>query len=263
VPRKIIPWFRHVLMTACAVAFALSSGTAFAEPTHIVVRVLSKDAKFVGTPTGGARITIRDADTGELLADGVTTGGTGDTRRLMNEPHARGQALSTPDAARFETTLDLDAPRRLQIEAFGPLAQRQSANRASVTTWVVPGKSLDQNDGVLLELPGFAVDVLDPPVHSRRKGLPAVFPLRANVVMMCGCPVQPDGLWDANRYQVKALLRRDGQPAGEVELHYAGTVSQFEAQLTVREAGTWQATVYAYDPSTGNTGVDTTTFVVE
>ena len=36
-----------------------------AEPTDITVRVLSKDAKFVGTSMGGVRITLRDAETGE------------------------------------------------------------------------------------------------------------------------------------------------------------------------------------------------------
>ncbi len=42
-----------------------------AEPTHITVHVLAKGAKFIGTSMGGVEITIRDADTGELLAKGV------------------------------------------------------------------------------------------------------------------------------------------------------------------------------------------------
>ncbi len=59
---------------------------ALAEPTEITIRVLSKDGKFVGTSMGGARVILRDADTGEILAQGVTAGGTGDTARIM---HAR------------------------------------------------------------------------------------------------------------------------------------------------------------------------------
>jgi len=37
-------------------------------PTNIVIRIMAKDAKFVGTEMGGVQITLRDAETGELLA---------------------------------------------------------------------------------------------------------------------------------------------------------------------------------------------------
>jgi len=36
------------------------------------VRVLGKDSKFVGSSMGGARVILRDAETGEMLAQGVT-----------------------------------------------------------------------------------------------------------------------------------------------------------------------------------------------
>jgi len=61
---------------------------------------------------------------------------------------------------------------------------------------------------------------------------------------------------------VKALLRRNGEPAGEVVLHYAGTVSQFEGSVVADAPGTYEAIVYAWDPSNGNTGVDAVTFIV-
>jgi hypothetical protein len=41
-----------------------------AEPTVITIRVISKDAKFIGTSMGGMRITLRDAHTGAVLATG-------------------------------------------------------------------------------------------------------------------------------------------------------------------------------------------------
>jgi hypothetical protein len=235
---------------------------AQAEPTRVAVRVLSKDAKFIGTATGGARILIRDADTGEMLAQGVTRGSTGDTGRIMREPRQRGVALATPGSARFDATLDLQEPRRIEIEATGPLAQPQAAGRAAVTLWLIPGKHLEGGDGVLLELPGFALDILAPPAHVRLKG-PQQVQLRVNLVLMCGCPVEPGGLWDANRYEVKALLRRDDQPAGEASLRYAGSTSQFEGAVDAQQPGVWEVLVYAYDPATGNTGVDRTTFVIE
>lgn len=61
---------------------------------------------------------------------------------------------------------------------------------------------------------------------------------------------------------MKALLRHDGEPAGEVTLHYAGTVSQFEGTVTADAPGVWEAIVYAYDPANGNTGLDAVTFIV-
>jgi hypothetical protein len=160
------------------------AAAAQAEPTRITVRVLSRDAKFVGTSMGGMRVTIRDADTGEVLAQGLTQGGTGDTQRIMRQDWKRGAALSTEGAARFATTLDLDEPRRVEITAHGPLAQPQSAGSVSVTQWLLPGKHLDQGDGVLLVLPGFAVDVLAPPVHARPGKAPQQVTVRANLVML-------------------------------------------------------------------------------
>lgn len=139
---------------------------AAADDTPVTVRVLSLDAKFIGDSMGGARVTIRDADSGELLAEGVTAGSTGDTERLMRAPRERGAVLATPGSAAYEAILDLDRPTRIEITAHGPQAQLQSAVSASTTRWVLPGKGLAAGDGVVLELAGFAVDVLAPPAHS-------------------------------------------------------------------------------------------------
>lgn len=251
------------LLRACVlgVTSLVVVGPAWAEPTEITVRVISRDAKFVGTSMGGVLVTLRDADTGELLAEGTTEGGTGDTGRIMGE-RKRGMSLATPDAAKFSTTIDLDEPRRIEVSAFGPLAQRQGANRVSATQWVVPGNHLTGGDGWLLEMPGFIVDVLEPPTHVKLTGLPKTVALKANVTMMCGCPVTPDGLWNANRYEVGAMIKRNGKAVGEASLAYAGAASQFAGSVTVDQPGTYQAIVYAYDADTGNTGVDHVTFVV-
>ena len=248
------------ILTLCGACLVLAQ-PAWSAPTEITVRVISRDAKFVGTSMGGVLVTLRDADTGELLAEGTTQGGTGDTDRIMGD-RKHGMSLATPDAAKFSTTIDLDEPRRIEVSAFGPLAQRQGTNRVSATQWVVPGKHLTGGDGWLIEMPGFIVDVLKPPTHVKLAGLPKTIPLRANVTMMCGCPVTPDGHWDANRYEVGALLKRNGEPAGEATLSYGGAASQFEGSVTVDQPGAYEATVYAYDPRTGNTGVDHVTFVV-
>jgi hypothetical protein len=250
-------------LLASLLAMLASASVAAAEPTRIEVRVLSKGAKFVGTSMGGVLVTIRDAESGELLVRGVVRGATGDTARIMKTPLRHHDPVSTEDAAVFRATLDLAEPRLLEVTAFGPLAQRQSASRASSTMWVVPGKHVAGGDGWLLELPGFSVDVLEPPAHVRVDAAARKVAVRANVTMMCGCPIEPGGLWDANRFEVRARLSRNGQSVGEVPLRYAGATSQFAAELEISEAGSYEVAVYAYDPANGNTGLDRTTFLVE
>jgi hypothetical protein len=251
---------RSVLLLVVAL---LAAAPVAAEPTRIDVRVLSKGAKFIGTSMGGVRIEIRDADSGELLAGGVTEGGTGSTQRIMREPLPHHAPVSTPDAAVFHATLDLSEPRRLEVSARGPLAQPQAESRASSTMWVVPGRHVTGGDGWRLELPGFAVDVLDPPAHQKLAGAAREVPIRANVTMMCGCPIEPGGPWDANRLEVRARVLRDGQPAGEVALAFAGQTSQFAGAVPIAEPGAYDVLVFAHDAADGNTGVDRTTFVVE
>ncbi|MES1944457.1 hypothetical protein PC39_10087 [Salinisphaera sp. PC39] len=253
---------RKIATTILAGAALLAAGVAAAEPTGITVRVLSKDAKFVGTSMGGVRITLRDAHTGETLATGLTRGGTGDTGRLMHEDGGRRAGLADASAAAFETTLDLDAPRLVEVEAYGPLAQPQAAHRIVSTQWVVPGRDITGGDGWVLELPGFVVDVLAPPAHIKLSADTASVPVTANVTMMCGCPIEPGGLWDADDYEVTALVRRDGGKTRRVALDYAGETSRFGGEIRVDGPGVYDVTVYAHDPGNGNTGLDRTTFIV-
>ena len=57
--------------------------SATAEPTDLVIRVISEGGKFVGTSMGGAEIIVRDVRSGDVLARGRTAGSTGDTARIM------------------------------------------------------------------------------------------------------------------------------------------------------------------------------------
>ena len=246
-----------IIALACAL---LVPANAWAEPTSVTVRVLSKDAKYIGTSMGGMQVTLRDAHTGETLAKGVTQGSTGDTERLMHESAGRRAQMSDPSAAKFEATLDLDAPRLIEVEAYGPLAQLQAAHRVVSSQWVVPGRHLTGGDGWVLELPGFVVDVLAPPAHVKLSGADTV-DVRANVIMMCGCPIEPGGLWDADKYEVQAIVSRDGKEVRRLPMRFAGETSQFAASVPIDAAGTYDVLVYAYDPANGNTGLDRTTFI--
>ena len=245
-------------------ALLLLSTPTLAEETRVVVRARARDGKFVGTSMGGAQVVLRDAETGQLLARGVTSGTTGDTQRLMKQPYARGTQLADEKSAKFEATLVLDEPRLVTVEVSGPEAQRQARITSSTQVWVIPGKHLT-GDGIILELPGFVVDVLEPRAHEfiRLEGKPRNVPIRVNLVLMCGCPTEPGGLWDSSKYELRAVVRRDGKPVTLVPLSYAGKTSAYEGQLSVQEKGAYEILVTAYDPNTGNTGVDRTTFIVE
>jgi hypothetical protein len=236
---------------------SLCVGPVQAEPTEIVVRVMSKDAKFVGTAVGGAQIVLKDAETGEVLAEGLTAGGTGSTPKIMTTPHTGRDPLSDADAAKFTATLDLERPRRITVSATGPMNPRQAAMTVTSTQWVVPGKPVNGGDGWLLELRGFAVSLIDQvPSAVMLDGGARRIALKAKVTMMCGCPTEPGGLWDANKIQVAAIVERGGKSYPAVPLRYAGQPNTFAGEIELEEAGDYVVDVYAYDPANGNTGVE-------
>ena len=249
------------VVVGAVLASAVSCASAYAEPTEVVVHAISRDAKFIGDSMGGVRIILRDAMSGEILAEGLTRGGTGDTKRLT-ETAKRREALATPDAAAFRATIEIDQPRLVQLEAHGPLGQPQSAITVTSQQWILPGKHIREGNGWMVEMPGFVVDILDPAAASTIKLPAADIKLRANVVMMCGCPTSPGGLWDSNRFQITAMIARNGKTLPEQPLAYSGITSQYELSFRPDAPGVYNVVVQAYDATTGNTGVDRTSFTV-
>src|SRR5215212_6245024 len=159
--------------------------------TQIDVRVIAKGGKYLGDGIGGALVTVHDVQTGELLAKGTTAGGSGE-QTLMDVCVTRSEVLPVEGASVFTASLDLDEPRLIRVTAYGPLAAQQSANTASLTQWVCPGRDVTggaQGGGFLLEIPGLVVQVLNPPTHFLPDAAPAHIEVRANVTMMCGCPI--------------------------------------------------------------------------
>jgi hypothetical protein len=51
--------------------------------------------------------------------------------------------------------------------------------------------------------------------------------IAAKVTLICGCPVQPGGVWDSEKLGITVLIENDGKSAGVLPLKYAGTPSQF------------------------------------
>jgi hypothetical protein len=58
------------------------------------------------------------------------------------------------------------------------------------------------------------------------------------------------------------VVRRGDEEVTRLPLAYAGTSSRFAASWTPDEGGVYEIEVWAYDPDTGNTGIDRTTVIV-
>ena len=70
-------------------------------------------------------------------------------------------------------------------------------------------------------------------------------------------------MWEANKFEVKTLLKKDGKQYDVINMRYGGTPSQFVGNYTVKEKGVYEGIVYAYDSANGNTGLDKVTFIVQ
>ncbi|MDJ1486262.1 hypothetical protein QNI16_37620 [Cytophagaceae bacterium YF14B1] len=236
----------------------------FAQPTKVIVRAKAKDAKFIGTGIGGAYIVIRNDLTGEILAKGLTTGASGNTDLIMKTPYTRNLPLTDEKTAKFETLIDIKEPTFVTIEAIAPVNRKSAAVTVSTQLWLIPGKAID-GEGVVLEIPGFILDILEPQTHqviqiaSLKNNQVKI---KINLVMMCGCVINKGGIWNADNIDVKALVKKDGTPQNEVVLKSIQD-NIFEGLLPVSDKGNYEIQVYAYDKVTKNTGVDKINFVIQ
>lgn len=241
----------------------IATGQNFAKETRIVVRAKARDAKFIGSSLGGAYIIIRDKLNNKILSEGKTEGTTGDTRLIMMEPRERGKRIADEATAKYEATLDLQEPTFVRIEVQSPLNNRTAQAHVSTELWLIPGKHI-LGDGIILEIPGFIVDILAPRTHqyiSLKSLANQSLTFEANIVMMCGCLIDSDGLWDANAMEVVGLLSRNGEPLKELPL-ICKAPNLFGATAAIDTPGNYELVVYAYDELTGNTGVDKVNFVI-
>ena len=158
----------------------LSLGIADAVETRLVIRAKSKDAKFVGTRMG-ARVVIKDSETGNVLAEGAISGGTGDTGTIMMEPKTRFGAIAG-GAAKFETSIDIDEPRLVTLEVEAPTVSKDNMIKSTTQMWVIPGKDIT-GEGIIIEVPGFAVDAQVPEAVTM-SGSHAGIPVQAGIVMI-------------------------------------------------------------------------------
>ena len=249
-----MPWF-HCIKTyahsSCTFALVVLLGfshLALAETTQLNVLVRSVDAKFIGSGAGGLNVIITDHQTGKLLAQGPISGATGDTQALMKTGQTRGHSPVTDDSAQFQAALDIDKPTRVAIQVTGPLDIQQSIQTLSATTWVVPGRDQTQ-PGVVLHMPGLITELAD---YKREVD---DITLTTQVTLMCGCPITRDGLWAADNFEVVAQLYQAGERLTQNALAFTGETNTFAGSIKVPRSGASKLVIYAYQKSTGNTGV--------
>lgn len=214
----------------------LAAAPAAAAPTEVVVRVLSQGAKFIGDGVGGVEVTLADAG-GRTLATGRIAGGTGDTARIMAGA-PRGTPVAGPGAAAFRATLDIAVPTLVTATVRGPLGHPAAAVTATIQRWLLPGQVVT-GDGWVVELPGLVV-----------RGGVADGVIGGDVMMLCGCPIEAGGLWDAARFEVTATLANGTR----LPLSFTGRTGHFAAPLPGRTGGSG-AIVTALDRLTGATGI--------
>jgi hypothetical protein len=248
------------VFTAALVAGALGPAAVAAQAaatttTRLVVHVVSHDAKVIGQGVGGAKVTVKDAETGRELASGMQMGGTGSTPMIVTNPRTRGTDIYE-GAGSFTATLELVRPTRVEVVAEGPMGAAHATQRASKTLLLVPGRHIE-GDGLVLELHGFTVELLPagegqaPPAAKAGQA----HNLRARVTMLCGCPTEPGGTWDANGFEVTARLLRDGKVVVEAPLAYAGQTSTYSGSIVPPQAGNYQLELLAVSKADPNAGI--------
>lgn len=250
---KIFQTFRFLFLISLVL---ISSQVLSAQETSIMIRVKAKDAKFIGSSMGGAKVIVKEHISGRILAEGYTSGSTGNTDRIMNNPISRDTQLSDDQTAGFMANLIIEKPVFVTVSAYAPI---DNTVKSETQLWLIPGKNIT-GDGLILEIPGFKIDVLAPQVHESI-GEESGIEIRANIVMMCGCPLTSGGLWNADEYEVKALVFKDGKTVATIPLKITEKASNFLGKGNL-SPGNYEIAVYAYDSETGNTGLGKTSFIV-
>jgi hypothetical protein len=158
------------LMTEVSVFSVTPSFSAEKMETKVIVHVISKDAKVIGSGVGGAFVRIKNLETGEILAEGKQLGGSGETDRIMVKPHPRGEVLyGTPGTAFFQAEILLEKPTLVEVYTEAPLDYPHAIQKGSKTLTLIPGKHI-LGDGVIIELDGLIVNTISPS-PSHKEGL--------------------------------------------------------------------------------------------
>ena len=94
----------------------------------------------------------KDKTSQKILAEGKTTGGTGNTDLIMKNAKARGTSITDAHTAGFKANIDISEPTFVTVEVISPFNNKQAQAKVSTELWVIPGKDI-LGDGIILEIP--------------------------------------------------------------------------------------------------------------
>jgi hypothetical protein len=240
--RRIAALF-SALVLAAAIPLPCSAISAEDEPppdphlndpksTRVLVRVVAHGAMVLGREVGGARVTITDIETKQVLATGIQQGEAGDQNQIMRTPHLMEEPVySTRPAAAFKTSIELRKPTLVEITAEGPLAYPASLQQASQTVLLIPGQDLT-NDGIVLHLYGYIVQVEHPAPGQALTAKDDV-KLRASVRTLSGARVRPHGDWDSRKLRIYGELLIGDRIAERLQMFYSNETGTFDAPFFV------------------------------
>ena len=221
-----------VLLSAGGVRSAETPPQGNGIPTTVVVRVVGSHAMALGDTVGGAAVTIKDVETGAVLASGVQTGSTGDLKSIMQTPREHiEQIYSAKGTASFTATLSLTRPTLVEVSGEGPLNFSQAKRRASKTILLYPGRHVT-GDGIVLVVYGLIVRIASPTL-DRPLGIGDGVLVRATVNMMCDCVVEPFGNWDSRKMELYGEVLSDGKVIGRMDLFHQGPRGLFQGDYTI------------------------------
>jgi len=235
------------------------------KPTTILVRVVAHGAMVLGRSVGGARITITDVDTKQILATGIQQGEAGDQNQIMRTPHIMEEPLySSRPAAAFTTTLELQKPTLVEISAEGPIAYPAASRRATTTVLLIPGQDLT-SDGIVLHLYGYIIQIEHPAPGEPLIAKDDVM-LSASIKTLSGAPIRPHGDWDSRKMRIYGEVMIGDRITERLQLFYSGEKAVFEAPFFVpplKDAPDGiTLRVVAADPATGNLSLGQARFPV-
>lgn len=236
------------------------------KPTTILVRVVAHGAMVLGREVGGARVTITDVETKQVLATGIQQGEAGDQNQIMRTPHLMEEPVySARSAAAFTTTVELRRPTLVEITAEGPLAHPASMQHASQTVLLIPGQDLT-NDGIVLHLYGYIVQIEHPKQGQALMATDDVT-LRASVKTLSGTLVRPHGDWDSRKIRIYGELLIGDRIVERLQLFFSNETGTFEAPFFVPNSHEAPdgilLRVVATDLATGNSGVGTAACLIQ
>ena len=202
------------------------------KPTKILVRVVAHGALVLGREVGGARVTITDLATTQVLATGIQEGEAGDQNQIMRTPHLMEEPVySARPAAAFMTTLTLERPTLVEVAAEGPLAYPQSMRRTAMTVLLVPGQDLS-GDGIVLHLNGYIVQIEHPKAGEPLMAKDDVN-LKASVRTLSGTLVRPHGDWDSRKIRIYGDVLVGERIVERLQLFYSNDTGTFDAPFFV------------------------------